>query len=58
MTKEIVIDILKNEINCVKAAEYCTRECNKCSLVKNSEDILTALTVAIDTVEKRGISDV
>lgn len=58
MTKEVVIDILKNEINCVKAAEYCTRECNKCSLVKDSKDILTALTIAIDTIEKGRISDV
>lgn len=58
MTKETVIDILRNEINCVKAAEYCTRECNKCSLVRDSEDILTALTIAIDTIEKGRISDV
>lgn len=57
MTKEIAIDILKNEINCVKAAEYCTRECNKCSLVRNSNDILAALAIAIDIVEKRRISD-
>ena len=52
MNKNKVIEILKNEINCVKAAEYCTRECNKCSLVKNANDILAALTIAIDTVEK------
>ena len=58
MTKEMVIDILRNEINCVKAAEYCTRECNKCSLVKDSKDIITALTIAIDTIEKGRISDV
>ena len=53
MTRETVIDILKNEINCVKAAEYCTRECNKCSLVRDSEDILTALTIAINTIRKK-----
>ena len=58
MTKDKVIEILKNEANCVKAAEYCTRECNKCSLVKEAKDILTALTIAINTVEKRRISDV
>ena len=40
MTKDKVIEILKNEANCVKAAEYCTRECNKCSLVRNANDIL------------------
>ena len=58
MTKDKVIEILKNEANCVKAAEYCTRECNKCSLVKEAKDILNALSIAIDTVEKRRISDV
>ena len=53
MTKDKVIEILKNEVNCVKAAEYCTRECNKCSLVKDAKDILAALAIAINTVEKR-----
>ena len=58
MNKNEVIEILKNESNCVKAAEYCTRKCNKCSLVKDSKDILAALTIAINTVEKGRISDV
>ena len=57
MTKEIVIDILKNEINCVKAAEYCTRECDRCSLVRDSNDILAALAIAINTIEKERIGD-
>jgi len=52
MNKETIIEILENEINCVKAAEYCTRECNKCFLVKKPEDIINALTVAIKTLEK------
>ena len=53
MNKEMIIEILENEINCVIAAEYCTRECNKCSLVKKSEDIVYALTVAINTLKNK-----
>ena len=51
MNKKEIIEILENEINCVTAAEYCTRECNKCSLVKKPEDIICALTVAINTLK-------
>jgi len=58
MDKNQVIEILNNEANCVKAAEYCTRECNKCSLVKESKDILAALSIAINTLEKEGRIDV
>lgn len=45
-----IIEILENEINCIKAAEYCTRECNKCCLVKDSKDILTALNITIQLI--------
>lgn len=51
MNKDTIIEILENEINCVKAAEYCTRECNKCSLVKKSGDIINALTITINILK-------
>lgn len=50
MDKSDVIEILENEIACVKAGSMCDRQCEKCQLVRDERDIISALRYAIAVI--------
>ena len=50
MDKNKVIEILENEIACVKRADTCDRDCGKCPLVREDTEIISALRYAISAV--------
>ena len=55
MTREEAIAIIENEKECVNRAnknDYCNRDCYNCELVKTDTEILTALDMAIKTLER------
>jgi len=55
MTREEAIAIIENEMKCVNRAnknDYCNRDCYNCELVKTDTEILTALDMAIQALEK------
>ena len=53
MGLERIIEILKTEKECVKRnhGRNCNRNCAECDLLLNSEDILTAYTLAISVLK-------
>lgn len=53
MDRDKVIEVLENEITCVKLADTCNRDCGECPIVREDTEIISALQYAIDTV-KRG----
>ena len=52
MDKSGIIEILENEIACVKAGATCDRQCEKCPFVCNEADIISALRYAIASIYK------
>lgn len=50
MDKGKIIAILENEIACVKAGATCDRQCEKCQLVRDEADIISALRYAIASI--------
>ena len=55
MSKEWIINVLLNEKRCVETAEKgCGRDCSKCYLVMNSEDIIKAYDEAIKIIKEKG----
>lgn len=55
MTREEAIAIIENEKECVNRAnknDYCNRDCYNCELVKTDTEILNALDMAIDALER------
>jgi len=55
MTLEEAIAIIENEKKCVNRAnknDYCNRDCYNCELVKTDIEILTALDMAINALER------
>ena len=55
MTREEAIAIIENEKKCVNRANknsYCNRDCYNCELVKTDIEILTALDMAINALER------
>lgn len=56
MDKSEIIAILENEIACVKAGATCDRQCEKCPLVRDEGDIISALRYAIASIyEAKGV---
>ena len=57
MDMQRVVDILKNEKECVKRqsrmpfGQSCNRECGNCDLVLPTDDVLQAYTLAIGCIE-------
>lgn len=49
------VTIIKNEIACVKRAETCDRNCGVCDLVRDSDEIITAMEMAVEMLETGGI---
>ena len=52
MTVKRVIEILNNEIECVKSANVCLRDCGNCYLVLPEDDILEAYQLAINILSQ------
>ena len=51
MTREKAINVLKNEIRCVKSTSCLREECLNCTLTLPEHDILTALNMAIEALD-------
>lgn len=51
MSKQEAINIIKNEMECVRRGNSCDRNCGNCDLVKPEEDILDAYETAIRSME-------
>lgn len=53
LTLDDVIDILQNEQECVKraAADKCNRKCEKCDLLRDTDNILKAYEIAIKNLK-------
>ena len=47
MTNTEIIKILNNELECVKRANNCNRECEKCNLVLKDTEIIDAYNESI-----------
>ena len=53
MKKSEIIDILENEIACVKAGSTCDRKCGECKLVRDEIEIISALRYAISCIKEK-----
>lgn len=51
MTNREAITLIRNEQLCIRTANDCGRDCEKCPLVKPAGDILEALELAIKALE-------
>lgn len=51
-----MIEILENELKCMKAAETCNRECQYCQLVRDSDDVIEAHEMALNYL--KGVKNV
>ena len=45
------IELMKNEKACILKADTCDRNCQKCKLVRKTEDLLSAYDLAIKSLE-------
>lgn len=52
MTIKKAIKILRNEVDCVKRASTCDRNCGKCDLVLEEDEILAAYGLAIAALKE------
>ena len=52
------INVINNEVKCVKHAPYCDRNCGVCDLRLNDKDILDAYDLAIIALSKYGSGEV
>lgn len=52
MTENKAKEYMENEIRCIQRANYCDRDCAKCSLVKEEEPLLEAFKEAIKALEE------
>lgn len=52
MTNERAAELIKNEMRCVRRANdnFCDRDCEKCDLVVETEEILHAYRKAIEAL--------
>lgn len=59
MTKEKIIEIIKNELECVRTASdnKCNRDCENCKLVRDSDDIIKAYDFVIEMLEQESVLD-
>lgn len=48
MDRKTAIKVIENEIRCVQSD--CDRDCGKCELVLPAEDIVTAMTMAVNAL--------
>ncbi|MBD5129790.1 MAG: hypothetical protein HDT43_07685 [Ruminococcaceae bacterium] len=52
MTIEKAIALMKNEVACIERANNCDRDCEKCELVREDTELLTAYSMAIAALER------
>jgi len=55
MTNQEAIDIINVELECIRRNDgvNCDRKCEKCDLVMECNDIVTALNMAIDALQDK-----
>lgn len=53
MMIKTAIEILENEIECVKSAESCDRDCGNCDLVKDADEIIAAEKIAVMVLKRQ-----
>lgn len=60
MTIERAVDILKNEAECVRrnGVPGCDRKCEKCDLVLEDKDVLTAYIMSINALQRVDRKDI
>ena len=54
MKRSKTVEILQDEISCVKRACDCNRDCSKCDLVKDDKEIVDAFQTAIRSMKAWG----
>ncbi len=52
MTVDEVIELMENEKACILKANTCDRDCAKCKLLRETEDLLSAYDMAIQALSK------
>ena len=57
MTINEVIALMENEKACIIKADTCDRDCAKCELLRNTEDLLSAYDLVIKTLKQEPILD-
>ena len=55
ITSQKAIDLINNEIKCIKSTQCKREECNTCHLVMPEDDIIEALNMAIKALKKEQI---
>lgn len=53
MTFEESFVLMHNEIECIKRAKDCDRDCGKCELVKNDQELIEAFQFAKEAIQKQ-----
>lgn len=53
MTEQKAIILMHNEITCINRADKCDRDCAKCDLLRDAEELLKAYNMAISALEKQ-----
>ena len=47
-----VLEIMENEMECVRRADTCGRDCGKCDLVMDTNELLEAYELAVWALEE------
>ncbi len=55
MNRERALHLMKIEKECIERAEECDRECGKCDLVQDTEELLAAYDFVIGALEKEDV---
>lgn len=52
MKEQEAIILMQNEITCINRADKCNRDCAKCDLLRDKDELLEAYNMAISALEK------
>lgn len=50
MTNERAVELMKIELQCINRAETCDRDCAKCELVQDTDELRKAYAIAISAL--------
>lgn len=54
MENERIVELLNIEKECIQRADSCDRNCAKCDLVQDSNELIQMYTDAIEIIDKNG----
>lgn len=57
MTNERAIELMKIEMQCINRAETCDRDCAKCELVQDTDELRKAYAMAISAITDNMIEE-